>query len=398
MKIGLGVKQVFVKEIRELARDRRVLQASIVMPIFIIAIFVMIMGVIQQSVVEKKAIEVAVVQGKQTDGLKLPGQEFEFNTTPVNTWSEGMKLLREKEVQAVLDGTNINDETLSSASAYAKVGFSSDDSLSPIAVGLIREVIAAQNKLSVKAKLEANGVDQSFAEPIKIEVENISKEKGMSGSNIISLLPYLIILWAFYGGMSIVSDLVAGEKERGTMETLLVSPVRRAAVALGKIFALMVVCFVSSLTTLVAVFAVAKLNLPMTQALFPSGLSVQFVDVLAALILLVSLVSFFATMLVSICAYSRNIREAQTYLGLLSFVIILPAIFSQIIGFTGMERAVWVQWTPILNTAVLLKSLISGEGHYAFLGPALLENFILAAIFLRLSIQLFRREEIVLRV
>ncbi len=136
----------------------------------------------------------------------------------------------------------------------------------------------------------------------------------------------------------------------------------------------------------------------MTKSLFPAGLSVHLVDVAAALILLISLVSFFATMLVSICAYSRNIREAQTYLGLLSFVIILPAIFSQIIGFTGMERALWVQWTPILNTAVLLKSLISGEGHYAFLGPALLENFILAAIFLRLSIQLFRREEIVLRV
>ncbi|MBX3114838.1 MAG: ABC transporter permease [Fimbriimonadaceae bacterium] len=398
MKIGYGVKQVFLKEIRELARDRRVLQASIVMPVFIIAIFVMIMGVIQQSVVEKKAIEIAVVGAGEKQSTDLPGIEQDFNTTPVATWEDGLKLLREKEVQAVYDQTRVTDETLSQASARAKIAFSSDDMLSKIAVSLLEKVVAIRNQEAVKFILDKNGIAQDFAEPIKLDIENISKEKGLAGSDIVSLLPYLIILWAFYGGMSIVSDLVAGEKERGTMETLLVSPVRRAAVALGKIFSLMVVCFVSSLTTLVAVFAVAKLNLPMTKTLFPSGLSVQFIDVLAALILLISLVSFFATMLVSICAYSRNIREAQTYLGLLSFVIILPAIFSQIIGFTGMERALWVQWTPILNTAVLLKSLISGEGHYAFLGPALLENFAFAAIFLRLSIQLFRREEIVLRV
>ncbi|QYK53983.1 MAG: ABC transporter permease [Fimbriimonadaceae bacterium] len=398
MKIGYGVKQVFLKEIRELARDRRVLQASIVMPVFIIAIFVMIMGVIQESVVERKAVEIAVVGSEKFGSVNLPGMEYEINSTPVVSWEEGLKLLREKEVQAVLDTTYINEKTLANANARAKIGYSSDDALSPVAIGVIKQSIAHQNNIEVKKKLTHFKVDESFAEPIKIDEVNFSKDKAPSGSNIISLLPYLIILWAFYGGMSIVSDLVAGEKERGTMETLLVSPVRRAAVALGKIFSLMVVCFVSSLTTLVAVFAVAKLNLPMTKTLFPSGLSVQFIDVLAALILLISLVSFFATMLVSICAYSRNIREAQTYLGLLSFVIILPAIFSQIIGFTGMERALWVQWTPILNTAVLLKSLISGEGHYAFLGPALLENFAFAAIFLRLSIQLFRREEIVLRV
>lgn len=397
MKIGLGVKQVFVKELRELARDRRVLQASIIMPIFIIAIFVMIMGIIQDSVSGEKSIEVAVVSSDFIEKQVVEYQKQKIEFTPVNSWDEGLILLREKEVQAIADGTYVNPNTMKDASARFKIGFSSDDALGPIAVNLLRGIINQQNKNEVEKILKINSIDASFAEPIKIDLTNFSKEKSPTGSNIISLLPYLIILWAFYGGMSIVSDLVAGEKERGTMETLLVSPVRRAAVALGKILSLMVVCFISSLTTLVAVILVAKLNLPMTQSLFPSGMTIQLVDVLAALVLLISLVSFFATMLVAICAYSRNIREAQTYLGLLSFVIILPAIFSQIIGFTGMERALWVQWTPILNTAVLLKSLLSGEGHYGFLGPALLENFVLAAVFLKTSVQLFRREEIVLR-
>ena len=67
-------------------------------------------------------------------------------------------------------------------------------------------------------------VSRELAEPFQLEKKELKKEKGMAGSMIVGLLPYLIVIWAFYGGMAAATDSVAGEKERNTLETLLISP------------------------------------------------------------------------------------------------------------------------------------------------------------------------------
>ncbi len=398
MKIGTGTKQVFLKEIREFARDRRVLQASVIMPIFMIAVFVMIMGIVQRTVEEHPTITVAYVHTGDREFLEKLDSAEGIELTPVTSWDAGIELVHAKEARLVMDVPESLMQQIAVGQATIRVGFKSDDPLSMISASTIRQAVAEANSEAIKTVLIEQGLPEHRAQPLKLEQVNVSQSQGMGGSDIVSLLPYLIVLWAFYGGMAIVADLVAGEKERGTMETLLVSPVRRAAVALGKTLALMVVCFLGSLTTVAAVIIVGALQLPFTKSLFPTGMAIHPLDILGIIILLISLVAFFSALLVTVCARSRNIREAQTYLGGLSFIIILPAIFSQIIGFTGMEDALWVRWTPILNTAVQLKNLISGAGHYAGLGPAILLNFVLAAIFLRIAMQLFRREEILLRV
>lgn len=368
------------------------------MPIFMIAVFVMIMGVVQRTVEEHPTVTVAYVASGDREFLHSLEHAEGIELTPVTSWSAGVNLVREKEARLVLEVPESLAQKIAVSQATIKVGYAKDDPLSMISAATIRQAVAEANSTAIKSVLQQQGIPEYQAAPLLLDQVDVSQKQGMGGSDIVSLLPYLIVLWAFYGGMAIVADLVAGEKERGTMETLLVSPVRRAAVALGKILALMVVCFLGSMTTVAAVIIVGSLNLPITKSLFPTGMAIHPLDILAIVALLITLVAFFASLLVTICARSRNIREAQTYLGGLSFVIILPAIFSQIIGFTGMEDAVWVQWTPILNTAVQLKSLISGEGRYVGLWPAMILNLVLAALFLRLAMQQFRREEIVLRV
>lgn len=398
MKTGTGTKAVFLKEIREFARDRRVVQGSILMPIFMVAMFVLIMGVVQRTVEKHPEVTVAYLSSSDADFIHRLDEADGLHLTPVTSWEAGVDLVRAKEARLVIDVPSSLTGKVATGQATIKLGFSKDDPLSVMSAASIRQAVASANSEAVKTLLNSQGIPEYRAEPLKLDQVDVAKKEGLGGSDIVTLLPYLIVLWAFYGGLGIVADLVAGEKERGTMETLLVSPVRRAAVALGKVLALMVVCFLGSMTTVAAVILVGALRLPVTQALFPTGMAINPLDVLAIVVLLASLVAFFASLLVTVCARSRNIREAQTYLGGLSFVIILPAIFSQIIGFTGMEKATWVQWTPVLNTAVQLKSLIAGDQQYGGYVPAVILNLILAAIFLRIAMQLFRREEIVLRV
>lgn len=397
MTTGTGTKQVFLKELREMARDRRVLQASLIMPIFVIAIFVFIMGIVQTAVTEKPDVRIAIVGDSlvniQESFPKINPDNYEI----VSSFEEGAELVRNKEAQLVIQ-TIIEPGEAGIIFATHRVGFVDSDPLAALAISELRAETNRRNLDNVRSVLQENKLPVGITEAETLEVENLGKDDGLAGSSIVALLPYLIVLWAFYGGMSIVADLVAGEKERGTMETLMVSPVRRAAVALGKILALMVVCFVGSLTTLAGVFLAGSIKSPLTENLFPSGLSIGLGAIGLSVITLITLVAFFASMMVSVSAYARNIREAQTYLGLLSFIIIMPAIFSQVIGFTGLERATWVQWTPVLNTALALKDLILGSATMSQLLPVWTVNLILATFFLWNSIKQFRKEEIVLRV
>lgn len=397
MTTGTGTKQVFLKELREMARDRRVLQASLIMPIFVIALFVFVMGVVQRAVTEKPEVRIAIVGESFID---LKEQFPDLNTSNIDlvpTFDQGTALVEEKTAQLVIETTLKTDDDGITITVH-RVGYIDSDPLASLALAELKSQVNARNLDNIKTVLQENKLPAGLTEAEQVQPENLGKDEGLAGSSIVSLLPYLIVLWAFYGGMSVVADLVAGEKERGTMETLMVSPVRRAAVALGKILALMVVCFVGSLTTLAGVFIAGSIKSPLTENLFPTGLSLGFDAILFSVITLVTLVAFFASMMVSICAYARNIREAQTYLGLLSFIIIMPAIFSQIIGFTGLERATWVLWTPVLNTALAIKDLILGSATISQLGPVWIVNLVLASYFLWSAIKQFRKEEIVLRV
>ncbi|ARU40856.1 hypothetical protein CCB80_06740 [Armatimonadetes bacterium Uphvl-Ar1] len=397
MTTGTGTKQVFLKELREMARDRRVLQASLIMPIFVIALFVFVMGVVQRAVTEKPEVRIAIVGESFID---LKEQFPDINTSNIDlvpTFDQGTALVEEKAAQLVIETTLETDNDGITITKH-RVGYIDSDPLASLALAELKSQVNARNLDNIKTVLQENKLPAGLTEAEQVQPENLGKDEGLAGSSIVSLLPYLIVLWAFYGGMSVVADLVAGEKERGTMETLMVSPVRRAAVALGKILALMVVCFIGSLTTLAGVFIAGSIKSPLTENLFPTGLSLGLDAIFFSIVTLVTLVAFFASMMVSICAYARNIREAQTYLGLLSFIIIMPAIFSQIIGFTGLERATWVLWTPVLNTALAIKDLILGSATISQLGPVWIVNLVLASYFLWSAIKQFRKEEIVLRV
>lgn len=372
--------------------------ATVVMPIFIIGLFFFLIGFVSQQVSSPSSSPVAVV-GLDLSTLSEQFPDADFSAyQEVSTKEEAEELLKEKSVRIVL----IYDENFAELTAQGKASISvlydADDPLSMVALSGIRSEIFKANNTLAKRAFEANNLSPDFAQPISLDETNIAKsDDGMAGSQITGLLPYLIVLWCFYGGMSIVSDMVAGEKERGTMETLLIAPIRRTEIALGKIAALSAICIVSGLTTIVAVILLAATKNAFTADLFPSGLQLSFGAILSLAATIITLSTFFSTLMVAISAYSRNIRESQTFLSLLSFVILMPAIFSQFIGFTGSENAAWVNFTPILNSAMAIRGAVKGEFEPLLVGSTTVINLVLTGIFLYSAVRLFRREEILLR-
>ncbi len=386
------------KELRDMFRDKRVVNGAFVMPVVMIVMFIMLIGFVEQKLTTEADLTVGITGDQQNTIATALEQAPKITIRKFKSSEEGVKKLRDGDIRVLLDFAPNFDANMAKFDAKITAHYLESEPLSQISLSVINKVVEATNKQQLKGLLKDVGLKPDQINSISLDTKDESKKEGIGGSSVVRLLPYLIILWAFYGGFSIVSDLVAGEKERGTMETLLISPVRRSDISFGKFIALSVICLTSSLSSLVAVVILGSLNLEMTKALFPTGMQVSLLSIMAMLAVLLPLVAFFSSAMIAISAYARNLREAQTYLTLFSFVVLMPAIFSQFVGLTGADKAAWVNWTPILNSAIAIKDALESSIRTPALLGAIATSSILAIIGFVVAARLFDREQIVTRV
>ena len=384
--------KVFRKEVRELTRDKRLFSSAIFGPIFLIFLMLMLFGFLEQTLSKPKVRLFVVESGRQNPIITELSKSDTFQIQYVPNYDAGMKLVETGKAKLLVD------LPASPSGPFAiKALYDPSEPTSQIAFSTFNGLIAKLNKGTLEAVLKEKGIPLSATEAIKIEETKIHRKEA-GGATLIGFLPYLIVIWAFYGGFSIVSDLVAGEKEKQTLETLLISPISRTSVALGKLGALASVCLASSLTSLIGVMVVGMLNLPVTRGIFKNGFSIGPMAVLAILAALLPLVAMFASILLSISTFAKNSREAQGYLTLASFVVMMPAMVSQFIGFTDFAQARWISFVPVLNTAMVIREVLLGKFDGSALGITVGINIVLALIAFRWSIWLFNREQVLTRV
>jgi sodium transport system permease protein len=267
-----------------------------------------------------------------------------------------------------------------------------------ISLAAVKEVYGSfATKYSVNKMADLN-IDARQLLPFVLIEDKLPVEKPFAGAWLVGFLPYLVVIWAFYGGFSIVGDLVAGEKERGSLETLLVTPVSRNAIAFGKFCALGAVSLASCTSALAGVFIMGLAPIPMTQKLFESGLSLSPASIFAIVVTIIPLVLFFAGILLALSTFARNQREVQSYLSLLSFVVLIPAIFSQIIGYTDLAGKSWINFVPVLNAASVLRDALLNRVDWTNLAVTSCVGVVLATGGLWLAIRLFSKEKVLMRV
>ena len=138
--------------------------------------------------------------------------------------------------------------------------------------------------------------------------------------------------------------------------------------------------------------------IPMTQRLFESGLSLSPTSMFAIAVTIIPLVMFFAGILLAVSTFARNQREVQSYLSLLSFVVLIPAIFSQIIGYTDIAGKAWVNFIPILNSASVMRDALLNRVDWTSLGMTSAVSVVLAIGGLWLAVKLFTKEKVLMRV
>lgn len=377
---------VFRKELRESLKDRRVVVGAFVMPVFFVLLFAQLMGSLEKSISKESRSLITVVGEPGNPIIQAMASQGRAEVTVSQDLEAAKASLRKGRTSLVY----VPPMPVPGRQMEGLAVFDGARPLSLAALGAMRQAVTEANSQALSQTLREQGIDPARATPLKLKTEDIAEAQGIGGTSWASLLPYMIVLWAFYGGMSMVADLVAGEKERKSLETLLLAPVPRRSIVGGKFLALAAICMMSGLTSLVGLALSAMLG-------GGGQLSVTPLMVGVFLAVLTPLVALYAGMLLAVSSLAKSIRECQTYLALLSFVVMLPAVMSQFVGLTGADQAAWTGWTPILNTSMALTQALKGQADPYLIVQSVLTSGILGLAAAAWAVRLFDREEILQR-
>lgn len=267
-------------------------------------------------------------------------------------------------------------------------------SLSREAFSRVAFVAEKASDAEVQVRLRRLGLGASLVDAVGVSrAGDLATPSQVAASVIGGFLPYLIIVFAFLGGIYPAIDLGAGEKERNTLETLLLSPRSRLEIALGKFLVIMFTALVAALLGLVAIWLSVKLLLPPgAEEVFQ--IRVEPVAALLAALLVLPPSAAFAGVFLAISIYARSFKEAQNYLAPLQFLFILPAMAPMV---PGVEMNWKLAAIPLVNVSMLARDILKGDIHMGYYGLTMLSCGVFAAACVAFAVWQFSREKVLFR-
>ena len=400
---------VYGKELRDSLRDRRTLLSMIIIPVVVMPALVFSLGRIGSRAYARAREEVPVVMllGGADSPLTTAAlqQSSRFRVVPES--ADYRQLISDKKIRAAVRIPAGFDAGLRSGTAGPVVILHYQGELkSGFAVGEIDAFFRELRERTVTAALAAHGLPASLVAPFAVRRENVAPPEKVGGNAIGGFVPYLIIMLCFSGAVYPAIDLTAGEKERGTLETLLCSPVARVDIVLGKFFMVLTssLCAMGlslvsmALTLTVAGVATGSVGRGVQAVAAQAGGGalplISPLGVAGVLAMVLPVAVLFSALLMMIALFAKSTKEAQTYLMPLAFVVLLPVAIGLL---PGVELNTRLALVPILNLSLVCKEMLSGVWHWNYIALIFGSTCAYAGIALALTVRMFNREEVLFR-
>ena len=394
-KIGI----IFRKELKDTLRDRRTLFFMIVFPILIIPLIIGGLPKIMISMMEKKMTEritIAVIGERESPELMEMFGLADSIDVIFNVEKDSIeRSIREKEIDgAVIIPDGFREMVNSMETGQITMVYISSDDLDASRKRM-ESVIKRFSETKTNQRLERLGIHSATLEPVRINHRNIASEKEMIGKLAGGWLPYMFILYCFMGAMYPALDLGAGEKERGTIETLLTSPAGRMEILLGKFGVISLSGFLSAISGIIGLFVGLQFMTELPLEIITTMRSIIEVKTIALILSLIVPVSiFFSAILLSISFYAKSFKEAQSLVTPINILILFPALIGLI---PGVELNWKTALIPIVNIALVTKEIIAETVSGVLLLEVYGSMIILAVVGLFFTRWWFNREEVIFR-
>ena len=398
-----NIAVVYRKELKDSLRDRRTVISMIVVPIFLMPVLTIFVGVLSARLIGRAMLEVPsvmIIGGEDSPQiLAALGALQDIQVVPA-TSDYGRQII-DKKIRAAVELPPDFDALIAHGdTARVRIDMYQGEINSGFGADKLQEFFRDFRERAIRQRLEARHLPDNLAEPLLVEEKNVAPPEKVGGVVLGGLVPYFVIILALTGTMYPAMDLTVGEKERGTIETILCSPISRMSLVLGKF--LMVLT--ASLST--AALAIASMGVTLAAAsnmvgglsqISTMGLQFQITPraVIWVFVMIVPLAVLFSAALLAISLFAKSFKEAQSYLSPLTIVVIAPAVVSIL---PGVELNARLSLVPILNTSLVCKEIVSGTYHWGYIALIFVSSCVYAAVALWVAIRLFQREDVLFRI
>lgn len=359
------IKQICGKELTRVFKDRKMLFSVFILPVLVMVGIMSLASNLANSAqedVEEHTPVVYVQNEPEGFGEFFESTDGKFDVFAMKDRNQTEDMIRDGEADLLIEFPVDFEAAIAGyqkgyVTPQIKVYYNPSEDYSQAAYSKISGgVLEAYRQMLLAERVESLEELTVFT----VNSDNpdmwIQDDVKAGGKAMGTLLPYFVTILLFAGAMGIGTDMIAGEKERGTMASLLVSPIRRSSIVLGKVFALMIISGVSSIIYVGAMVIFMPQMLGENDLGFSLTLSPQQVAMLA--VLLVAIAFLYSAMIVLVSVFAKTVKEANSYI-MPAYMLVL--VLGMMTMFTTKAPAEWMYAIPVYNTSMTLQGILTQE-------------------------------------
>jgi sodium transport system permease protein len=394
---------VYRKELVDSLRDRRTLISMTVVPLLLMPLLTIGLGGVSAILIGQAMEEVPKVM--ILGGADSPKVRAELEALPdvsiVPAKPDYAEEISSKQIRAAAEIPGGFDAKLASGEPMLlKIYMYEGDLKSGFGADRLQKFFRDLRDRAIRERLESRHIPDSLIRPFDIKQQNVAPAEKVGGAILGGLVPYFVILLCLTGAMYPAMDLTAGEKERGTMETLLCSPVSRTHLVLGKFLMVLtasIATAVLSIGSMAFSFGVGKrILLGMARGAADAALQISITgkSILLVFVMVLPIAVLFSAALLAIALFAKSFKEAQSYISPLMIIVVLPAVAALL---PGVELNAGLALVPVLNTSLISKEIVAGTYHWKYVALIFASSSVYAAAALAIAVKLFQREDVLFR-
>lgn len=392
------LRTLYKKEILDVIRDKKTVLMMLVMPVILYPlIFLVVMQVVML---------INQTQQEQTYYIAYDNVSDEHRIV-LNDWITGdedeldymLKEVESDEPEKDLKEENIDvyiTTKVTDSQVVYELHYLSAISDSNMASDLLKEEIDAYAKHESENNVKAAGLDvEHMLYPVKSEFVDTSSSESSIGNILGSIIPFLLIVSIMTGAMYAAVDATAGEKERGTLETLLTMPVVNSELIMSKFLSVATIAVVSVLMNVISIGGIAVYLYTTMSALSDAMGEFSVASFIPAIcitiVCVIAFALFISAVAMCVCAFAKSVKEANNYISPLSLVV----MFTSYVGFIPtIDLNTKTALIPVANICLLIKNLLIFKYDFTLIAIVLLSNVLYSFVAVMLLSKIYNSEAV----
>ncbi len=379
---------IFAKELRETLRDTRTLLIMVVVPVLLYPAILIAseqLALFGQRRLQRDPALVAVAGDVDSLFLDFIGTKENLRLLDIQDPEDAVRSDSVSAVAVFLSPSG------GSENRSVSLLFDAADDQSRRGREVLARALGEWGDSLLVDRISEQGLPVGFARPLVVADSSVARPEELGGYALGRFLPMLLVVMTLLGAFYPAIDLAAGEKERGTLETLLTAPIPAGQVVAGKFMTVTVIGLVAAALNLGSMLLTFQTGLFQLSQAIQIEFSLPWTSIVVIFATLFPLAVLFGALFLGIAVRSQSFKEAQNALTPVYMVMILPALLPL---FPGIEFGVVLALVPVAGVSLLFRELMAGNVDYILGLVALLSTLVYASLALIFAAHSFGREEV----